>query len=233
MLAAVLQGCTGVSASSENPDPLEPVNRAIYSFNDTADKYIARPVARGYNAILPQPVRNSVSHFFDHWTYPVTIFNGLLQGKFEQGVEDSVRFVVNSTFGVGGLFDPATAGGLTENQEDFGLTLASWGVPQGPYVVLPVLGPYTARSGIGILANVQLNPLLQMENSSWRAKLAILWFIETRAAFVGPDEVVQDAYDPYIFVRDAYLQNRQFLIEGTNDDGLFESEFDDFDNVQF
>lgn len=212
-----------------NIDPFEPINRGIYRFNDVADKYVFRPVAKGYNFILPQPARTGVANFFDNWTYPVTIVNGFLQGKFDQGVRDTTRFVFNSTFGVFGLFDVATAGGLPENHEDFGLTFGHWGVPQGPYVVIPILGPATARSGVGILANVQVNPVVQMENSSVRDKLLILWFIETRAALVGPDETINDAFDPYLFVRDAYLQNRRYLLEGAPaEDSFFDEDFEDF-----
>ena len=214
---------------NNNVDPLEPVNRKIYAFNDTVDRYFFRPVAKGYNFVLPQPVRNGVGNFFDHWTYPVTIVNGFLQGKFRQGTEDTVRFVFNTTFGLLGIFDPATAGGLPKHTEDFGLTFARWGIPQGPYVVIPVLGPYTARSGIGILGNIQVNPVVQIDNSSARTKLIIAWFIESRAALIGPDETVQDAYDPYLFMRDAYLQNRDYLLNGSpEDDAFFEEDFEDF-----
>ncbi len=215
--------------AKKNVGPLEPINRAIYAFNDVADRYAFRPVAKGYNYVLPQPVRNGIGNFFDHWTYPVTIVNGFLQGKFQQGTEDTVRFVFNTTFGILGFFDPATKGGLTKHTEDFGLTFARWGIPQGPYVVLPVLGPYTARSGIGILGNIQVNPVIQIDNSSARTKLIIAWFIESRAALIGPDETVQDAYDPYLFLRDAYLQNRDYLLNGSSeDDALFEEDFEEF-----
>jgi len=212
-----------------NIDPLEPLNRTVYAFNDGLDRFVLRPAGKGYNAVLPQPVRNGIGNFFDHWTYPVTIVNGFLQGKLGQGTEDLVRFAVNTTFGGLGLFDVASKGGMEMHNEDFGLTFASWGIGQGPYIVIPVLGPATARSGIGILANVQVNPVVQLENSSVRDKLLILWFLESRAALIGPDEVVQDAYDPYLFLRDAYLQNRAYLRgEGKVDDEFFEADFEDF-----
>jgi phospholipid-binding lipoprotein MlaA len=233
LAATALLAVAPIAALAEednnNVDPLEPVNRKIYAFNDTVDRYFFRPVGKGYNFVLPQPVRNSVGNFFDHWTYPVTIVNGFLQGKFRQGTEDTVRFVFNTTFGLLGFFDPATKGGLTKHTEDFGLTFARWGIPQGPYVVIPVLGPFTARSGIGILGNIEVNPVTQIDNSSARTKLIIAWFIESRAALIGPDETVQDAYDPYLFVRDAYLQNRDYLLNGsTEDDAFFEEDFEDF-----
>jgi len=214
---------------ADNIDPFEPINRGIYRFNDVTDRYVVKPIARGYNYVLPQPARTGVANFFDNWTYPVTIVNGFLQGKFDQGVRDTTRFVFNSTFGVLGLFDVATPSGLEENREDFGLTFARWGIPQGPYVVIPILGPATARSGIGILGNIQVNPVVQMDNSSVRDKLLILWFIETRAALIGADETIEDAFDPYLFLRDAYLQNRAYLLnDSSQEDVFFEEDFGDF-----
>lgn len=228
IVAALLTPAAGSAADQQNIDPLEPVNRKIYAFNDGLDRYLLRPVGKGYNAVLPQPVRNGVGNFFDNWTYPVTIVNGFLQGKMGQGTEDLVRFVFNSTFGVLGFFDAASAAGMEKHDEDFGLTFARWGVPQGPYIVIPVLGPATARSGVGILANVQVNPVVQLSNSSVRDKLLILWFIESRAALIGPDEVIQDAFDPYLFLRDAYLQNRAYLRGEGTDAEFFEEDFEDF-----
>lgn len=223
-----------VTKAEPNPDPLEPINRKIYAFNDVADRYVVRPVAQGYNAVLPPQLRAGVGNFFDNWTYPVTIVNGLLQGKFRQSAEDTARFLLNSTVGIAGFSDPATPLGFPKHQEDFGLTLAHYGVPQGPFLMLPLLGPYTARSATGIFVNVQFNPILQMQNSSWRSKLGVTWIVETRAAFVGPDEILRDTYDPYALWRDFYLQNREFLQkagktkqaddDALDDDGFFEDD---------
>jgi phospholipid-binding lipoprotein MlaA len=234
--------CTSTAGSEKNIDPFERINRPIYKFNDLTDRYLLRPVGQGYNAILPKPVRTGVGNFYDNLTYPVTIVSGLFQGKLEQATRDTVRLLVNSTFGILGFVDVASTGGLPRNDEDFGQTFAKWGIPQGPYIVIPLLGPSTVRDGIGIFANVQVNPLVQMSNSSVRDKLLILWYIEARAALIGPDEVVRDAFDPYLFVRDAYLQNRQFLINDSTtsadeffDDGFgdeFEDEFWDEDETE-
>jgi phospholipid-binding lipoprotein MlaA len=214
-------------------DPFQPINRPIYKFNDFTDRYLLRPLGTGYNDILPRPARNGIANFFDNITYPVTIVNSLLQGKFRQTGSDIVRFAFNSTFGILGFMDLATGQGFPRHDEDFGQTFAVWGIPQGPYIVIPLLGPSTFRDGIGILANVEVNPLVQMDNSSVRDKLLILWAIETRAALIGPDEAVRDAFDPYLFVRDAYLQNRKFLIEDstTSEDEYFD-DFDDFDDSE-
>jgi len=233
LTALVLQGCasTGdVADSPPNVDPFEPINRGIYKFNDVADTYVLRPLGRGYNAITPKPARTGIANFFDNITYPVTIVNDLLQGKWSQAGNDSLRFLVNSTFGLFGFLDVATDGGLERHDEDFGQTFAAWGIPQGPYIMVPLFGPRTARSGIGTLLDVQVNPLVQYDNTSIRDKLLILWTIETRAALIGPDEAIREAFDPYLFLRDAYLQNRAFLINdgAVTDEEYFDEDFEDF-----
>jgi phospholipid-binding lipoprotein MlaA len=214
----------------QNIDPFEAINRPIYKFNDITDKFLLRPLGKGYNFITPRPVRTGIGNFYDNITYPVTIVNSLLQGKGTQAIYDLNRFLFNSVFGVLGFVDVASSRGFPRHDEDFGQTFAKWGIPQGPYIVIPLLGPSTVRDGIGILGNVRVNPLIQMDNRSVRDKLLILWTIETRAALIGPDELVQDAFDPYLFVRDAYLQNRQFLINdsSTPTEEFFEDFEEDF-----
>lgn len=214
----------------QNIDPFEAINRPIYKFNDITDKFLLRPLGKGYNFITPRPVRTGIGNFYDNITYPVTIVNSLLQGKGTQAIYDLNRFLFNSVFGVLGFVDVASSRGFPRHDEDFGQTFAKWGIPQGPYIVIPLLGPSTVRDGIGILGNVRVNPLVQMDNRSVRDKLLILWTIETRAALIGPDELVQDAFDPYLFVRDAYLQNRQFLINdsSTPTEEFFEDFEEDF-----
>ncbi|MEJ2139027.1 MAG: VacJ family lipoprotein [Gammaproteobacteria bacterium] len=215
---------------TQNVDPFEAINRPIYKFNDITDKFLLRPLGKGYNFITPRPVRTGIGNFYDNITYPVTIVNSLLQGKGTQAIYDLNRFLFNSVFGVLGFVDVASSRGFPRHDEDFGQTFAKWSIPQGPYIVIPLLGPSTVRDGIGILGNVRVNPLIQMDNSSVRDKLLILWTVETRAALIGPDELVQDAFDPYLFVRDAYLQNRQFLINDstTPTDEFFEDFEEDF-----
>lgn len=235
VLLPITTGCTSANgaakSSTKNVDPFEPVNRPIYAFNDFTDRYLLRPLGKGYNYVLPQTARNGVGNFYDNISYPVTIVNGLLQGKFRQAGWDSVRFLMNSTFGILGFMDLASKQGLERHDEDFGQTFARWGIPQGPYIVIPLLGPSTVRDGIGIFGNVRVNPLVQMDNTSVRDKLLILWAVETRAALIGPDQAVRDAFDPYLFIRDAYLQNRAFLINDsqTPTDEYFE-DFDDFED---
>jgi len=234
LLSVVSTACTSTStatnSSGKKIDPFEPINRPIYAFNDGFDRFLLRPLGKGYNYVLPQTARNGVGNFYDNISYPVTIVNGVLQGKFSQAGWDTLRFLMNSTFGILGFMDLATSQGLERHNEDFGQTFARWGIPQGPYIVIPLLGPSTVRDGIGIFGNVRVNPLVQMSNTSVRDKLLILWAIESRAALIGPDETVRDAFDPYLFVRDAYLQNRKFLINDseTPEEEFFE-DFDDFD----
>jgi len=137
-----------------NADPLEPINRVSYRIHEVGDRYVLRPVARGYRAITPQPVRTGIGNVFRNLGMPVVIINGLLQGKFAQAADDTGHFLVNTTLGIGGLFDVATRAGIERSDEDFGQTLAVWGVPSGPYVFIPFMGPTTFRDGAGIFASL-------------------------------------------------------------------------------
>ncbi len=231
-------GCASRNAAEQDDvnDPFEPLNRGIFAFNDAADKYALRPVARGYQWLLPAPIRTGVNNFFDNISYPVTIINGLLQGKFRQAASDSARLLLNTTLGIGGLLDPATDAGLDKNDEDFGQTFGVWGIPEGPYIVVPLFGPRTVRSGIGDLANIQVNPQFQMQNSSLRTKINILWIIHTRSTLLGIDQELNRAFDRYSFLRDSYLQSRRYLrydgeLPDTDfflDDEFEDDEFEDF-----
>lgn len=240
-LALALSGCaaTGQTGQPPEPDPLEPINRAVYQFNDVTDRYVLRPVARGYEAVVPQPVRSSVTRFFENLGMPVVIVNDLLQGKFAAAGDDTARFVVNSTVGIGGLFDPATGVGLPQPNEDLGQTLAVWGVPSGPYLVLPFWGPSTLRDILGDLGDAQYGLLASYDDTSVRDKAVVLYAINTRARLLGTDSAVESALDPYLFVREAYLQRREFLIydgrppeEDLEDFGLeeWEDDWDDWDS---
>ncbi len=226
---AGISGCTTSKGAERNVDPLEAINRPIYKFNSVTDKFILRPIAKGYDFVMPRLARVGVRNFLDNLRYPVVFVNGFLQGKFKQGASDTGRFLINSTVGLGGLFDPATSLGLVAHQEDFGLTFARWGIPQGPYIVVPMLGPRTVRSGVGTLADIQINPMVQLNNTSLRSKILILFTIDSRANLLPIDEQINAAYDPYLFIRDAYLQNRVFLLEDDSEatDDPFEDEFEE------
>ncbi len=215
IVAVALSGCASQQTTqheAHNPDPFEPVNRVVYKVNDFGDRYLARPVAKGYEKVTPRVLRLGVSNFFDNLRYPITIVNDLLQGKIRQGGADLARLALNSTLGVFGLFDPATQAGLKEHDEDFGQTFAVWGVPEGPYLVVPIFGPYTVTSAIGDLAGTQISPLVQLPDDEAKLALWLAYLLDSRYRLLGIDEQVRQAFDPYIFVRDTYLQNHRYKI---------------------
>lgn len=231
-IAIVGAGCAGRNAveKEKNVDPFEPVNRVTFQLNDWGDTYILRPIAKGYQKIIPAVIRTGVNNFFDNINYTVVIVNSFLQGKFKDGVSDIGRFALNTTLGFGGLLDPATDAGLKKHNEDFGQTFGVWGIPQGPYLVVPFFGPRTVRSGTGDLVSIPFRPQLQIFSSSVQTKVNILWFIHQRSTLLGIDEEVKNAFDSYTFLRDSYLQNRRFLLYDGNlpdDDLYFDEEFED------
>lgn len=209
----LLSGCAANQHTDTKNDPLEGFNRSMYSFNDTVDKAVLKPVATGYEHVVPQPVRTGVGNFFNNLAYPIVIINTLLQGKFEQGAEDIQRFVYNSTFGLLGLIDISTPMGLEANKEDFGQTLGYWGVGKGFYVVLPLFGPSTVRDGIGLVVDYQADLLSQHSDVSERNQALALKTIDRRARLSSAERILEAAaLDPYTFTRDAYLQQRDSLI---------------------
>jgi len=200
-------------------DPLESMNRTFHVFNNTLDRFIMKPVVDVYIAALNKDLRGSVSNFYDNLTYPNVVLNSFLQGKAIQGFSDTGRFVVNSTIGVGGLFDAATVFGIEKHDEDFGQTLAVWGVEPGPYLEIPFVGPTTAReipdfggSGLtNILTWIEL-PLI-VAGFTYAAPLMVLGIIDKRAR-VESELRARDALalDSYVFTREAYIQRRNFLV---------------------
>jgi phospholipid-binding lipoprotein MlaA len=228
----------GVSASPSvpNPDPFEPFNRAIYRFNDRVDRVVFKPIARGYQAVTPQPVRNGISRFFSHWGSLWSVINSTLQGKGDEALQTWMRFNVNLIFGLGGFLDPATEMGLANPQQDLGLTLAHWGVPSGPYVVLPFLGPSTLRDMSNPLVSLSGgDPVWQSIPPQQRLGFLGLRLLDTRSQLLGlTDTVDQVALDPYRFMRDAYLQRRRALTGQPNSAGLSDTSgtFESFDDVE-
>lgn len=211
MLAAAALFAAGCAHSpSEDPwDPLEPVNRKIYRFNEAFDRYTTRPLAKTYREYTPSPVRRGIGNFFDNALYPVTVVNSYLQGKFLQGSSDLARFAVNTTAGVVGLFDVATPLGLEEHDEDFGQTLGVLGLGQGPYLMLPFIGPSSGRDLVGAGVDQFANPLNLIDDDTTRIALQAVYLIDLRAGFLGFDRSVRRAFDPYILIRTAYLENRR------------------------
>src|SRR5882672_6397553 len=207
----MLAGC---ATSGRNPaDPLEPLNRVVFSFNDTADKAVIKPVARAYRAVLPGIVRTGVSNFFSNLEDVWISVNDVLQGKFQQGVEDFTRVLFNSTFGIAGVFDFASDVGLQKHNEDFGQTLGWWGVGSGPYLVLPILGPSTVRDGFGFLVDTQADLVWRVENVPARNTTVGVRVVARRAELLDATSVIeQAALDKYSFVREAWLQRRRNLV---------------------
>ncbi|MBI1396044.1 MAG: VacJ family lipoprotein [Betaproteobacteria bacterium] len=190
-------------------DPFEPVNRAIYKFNDKADKYVAKPVAKFYVHVVPQFARTGIHNFFNNLGDVVVLVNDLLQLKFTEASRDSVRVVANTTFGGLGFVDVAGMRGLRRRDEDFGQTLGYWGVGPGPYLILPFLGPSTVRDGIGTYVDSYPDLLWKLPNVPVRNSAAGLRLVDTRASLLPTERVFrQAAVDPYSFLRDAYLQRR-------------------------
>ncbi|MEK6806886.1 MAG: MlaA family lipoprotein [Pseudomonadota bacterium] len=221
VVAALSLSACAHSPPDEPSDPLEPVNRAFYSFNRGADRYILKPIAKGYDAITPTPVRRGVSNFFENLKLPTTIVNDVLQLKFHQAGKDTARLVLNSTFGIGGLIDIGPAVDLPLHEEDFGQTLGYWGVGEGIYLMLPFIGPSNGRDVIGRVADtftsvtgppgVTGNVWLDMPTEHV-APAGFLEITEKRAQYFAADPVLDKQFDEYVFVRSVYLQKRQSLI---------------------
>ena len=210
-------------ASSEQ-DPLEAINRPIFAFNDTLDRFALRPLAQGYDYVMPAPAQRGVSNFFANLYDVTTTLNALLQFRFAGAAQSGGRFLVNTTLGIGGIFDVATPMGIRPYRSDFGQTLAIWGVPEGPYLMLPVFGPRTVRSGAGTLMDTfALSIPPHVDDRSVRNTLWGVELIHGRARLLESDQLISG--DRYIFVRDAYLQRKVFV-----NDGEVVDEFSDFED---
>ena len=199
-------------------DPLEGFNRAMFTFNDKMDRYILKPVAKGYRAVTPKPVRRGISNFFSNLREPMAILNNLLQGKPADAVSDLSRFVFNTTFGIFGLFDVASKMGMPKHNEDFGQTLAVWGVGDGAYLVLPFLGPSNLRDGPALVVDWETYPPNHMEERSTRDKLMLVETVDKRAQLLDTSDILDQAagQDPYIFVRETFRQLRRNQIYDGN-----------------
>jgi phospholipid-binding lipoprotein MlaA len=210
----VLFGCAAPITKPDPRDPFERVNRATFTFNYKLDKAILRPVARGYRKVTPQFVQTGVTNFMDNLEYPIIIVNDLLQGRMLVFAGDTGRLLMNTTLGIGGLFDPASDTGLEKNSNDFGQTLGRWGAKPGPYIMLPFLGPSDVRDGLGLVADEFTNPRHYIHNTGLNYGLAGLHLLNERARLLDAQVALDAAYDPYLFLKNAYLQRRQFLISG-------------------
>lgn len=209
--SAFVSGCAHMTADDPS-DPLEPVNRGVYKFNRVADTYVLRPVAQGYKNYVPDPVREGFSNFFDNLFYPTTIVNDILQFKPAQTGKDLGRFVLNTTVGLVGFLDVATPLGLPRNNEDLGQTFGHWGVGEGWYLMLPLLGPSTNRDLLGRVGDAfTSSPTAYVDTYP---SLAIVGgkAVDERAHLLSADKYLDEQLDPYIFIRTAYLQNRLYKV---------------------
>ncbi|AHE99323.1 MlaA family lipoprotein [Thioalkalivibrio paradoxus] len=224
LLGAALAGCASVPAEDRHPsDPFERYNRAMFAFNDGFDRTVLKPAAETYQE-LPQPVRSGVGNFFSNLGDVVVLFNSLLQGKFHNAASDASRLMFNTTFGVFGVFDVASPMGLAKNNEDFGQTLGHWGVPAGPYLQIPFLGPSTVRDAPARVVDVYTHParFVYSDHPDTVLALAALDLVHVRAGLLSTEAVLATISDDrYVALRDFWLQRREFLVrdgEIDNDD---------------
>lgn len=218
LLVPALAGCVH-SPPTKPWDPLEPVNRAMFSFNQTLDEYILRPVAEGYHTVAPDPVEAAVGNFFDNAHAPITIVNSLLQLKWASFNYALGRFIINSTAGILGLIDVASAIGIKDPDEDLGQTLGYWGLGRGAYLVLPFFGPSSGRDFVGSIGDGFLYPLNYLDSLVTRLSLQALYIIDTRVSFLAFDQVLEAQFDPYIFVRSYYLKSLQAAVQDDKETG--------------
>lgn len=215
ILTGILLLATGCATTQNSEtvgdnDPLEPANRVVFNVTETLDKHLIKPIAESYVDVTPVPVRTSITNFFNNLGYLNVILNDFLQGKVEQGITDMLRFTYNSTFGIAGLFDVSTPIGMPHNNEDFGQTLATWGVDQGSYLYL--IAPSTTRDITDQVPSTLLNPFFYMQGIIF-APISALSAVNTRANLLEATKIRDEAaLDPYSFTREAYLQQREFLI---------------------
>ena len=218
LCAIVSLGVLGGCATTHDPrDPLEPINRGIYKFNDGVDTVLLKPAAEIYQGVVPPVARTGVSNVFANINDVVVALNNLLQGKFSEALSDVGRVLINTTAGLFGIFDVATPAGLEKHDEDFGQTLGYWGVGDGPYLVLPILGPRTTRDTGGLVVDFLTDPVSYIDPSRDRNQVMGLRLVSRRAELLGASQLLSvAALDEYEFVRDAYLQRRRNLIHDGN-----------------
>lgn len=215
-LTLLLSSCA-TTQQTVPQDPWERMNRGTQRFNDALDRAVLKPVATRYRDHVPQVIRTGVANLLGHLAFPTTIVNDLLQLKLRDTAADIGRFALNSTLGIGGLLDPATRVGIPRNNEDFGQTLGRWGMPAGPYIVLPVLGPSTLRDTPALAADSQTDLRVQLDlDTGWRIALGVLTAVDRRAALLAADQTLEGAFDRYAFIRNSWLQRREYLVRDGN-----------------
>ena len=221
-VASVLVGCASIPAGVEpSPqDPWERFNRSVFEFNEGLDAYLLKPVVAGYRFVLPEFVREGIYNFFSNYNDIYTALQNMLQGKPDFAFNDLMRVVVNTTFGLAGLIDMATPGGLEKHKEDWGQTFGVWGVPAGPYVVLPFFGPSNVRDTFGTVADLESDYLFRLlPDVALRNSITGLRIVNARNTYYEAGDLLDGAaIDKYSFMRDAYIQRRQYQINEGRDD---------------
>lgn len=221
-LVATMVGCASIPAGVEpSPhDPWEPFNRSVFEFNEGLDAYLLKPVVAGYRFVLPEFVRDGIYNFFSNYSDIYTALQNLLQGKPGDAFSDLMRVVVNTTFGLGGLIDMATPGGLPKHKEDWGQTFGVWGIPSGPYVVLPFFGPSNVRDTFGTVADLESDYLFgYVKDIGLRNSITGLRVVNARNTYYEAGDLLDGAaIDKYSFMRDAYIQRREYQINEGRDD---------------
>ena len=233
-MLCIMVGCatTQTTDNYAKDDALEPANRVFFDVNETLDQALIKPIAEVYVDVTPNFIRTGITNFFENLAYLNVILNDFLQGKIDQGISDLGRFITNSTIGLGGLFDVATPMGLPEHDEDFGQTLAVWGVDEGSYLYLPFFGPNTVRDSTNFVPKTLLNPFFYISSAILFPVTAIN-AVNKRANLLEASNVRDEAaVDPYSFTREAYLQQREYLIHDGNPpvtgyDDVFSADDDD------
>ena len=226
LVSLALGGCASTQREKNPQDPLEPFNRSMYKFNDAVDRAVLKPVAKGYNIVIPEPGKIMVRNFFSNLDDITVTLNDLLQLKFSQAASDGTRVLFNSTFGVFGIINITDR--LEKHNEDFGQTLGFWGVSSGPYVVLPLFGPRTFRDSIGLYVDSYSSPIRLVPDIPTRNEMYVTRMISLRAGLLEQEKILDEAaIDRYAFIRDAYLQQRQSLVYDGNPP---REKFDDEDN---
>ena len=231
LLLTSLLSLAACASQPQNPDPWENLNRKVFAFNDVADKYVAKPAAKAYQAVTPNFLERGVDNIFSNLREFLNVLADLGQLKFKAAATDAGRFVINTTVGVGGFFEVASYIGLEKRTEDFGQVLGYWGVAPGPYVVLPILGPSTLRDTGTALLDSQIDALSQIDHVRTRNQLRLLNLINTRANLLATESLLSG--DRYTFLRDAYLQRREYLISdgAATEDSFGEEEFEEWDDL--
>lgn len=221
-LGVIAPPAHAADAATKNPDPAETINRASFAIHRVADKILLRPIAKVYHAVTPDPLERGIGNFLDNLAVPGIVINDVLQGKPRQAGSDLGRFIVNSTVGLGGLFDVASRTGWAKPNEDLGQTFAVWGIPSGPYLFIPLLGPTTLRDGIGQIGQLFLNPAFYLQDDTVRLSLTGTYVVDARTQLLNFDKNIDTAVDPYVFLRSAYQQRREHLIHdgSANDEDL-------------